>query len=143
MAGLSFIVIDSSDMVTCAGINQLTATSHTEASGAALLIAFSWAVSDASSIQKVFISDPGLWRVLQGFDNDINWRLDQMLHELRSLLLQLSIPQVSLIPRDCNRLAIEIAGKGFNVPFLSLFHQGLEKPRWLMNAVQKFGFFLP
>lgn len=49
---------------------------------------------------------------------------------------------IGLIPWEWNKLATDIAGRSFTDTQLSLHHQGLEKPHWLMYLISSFGFLL-
>lgn len=104
--------------------------------------ALNWTSSNTNCSKRIFISDQNIWRAIQGLDAEINWRLEHNVNEIKQIINLLTNAQIDLIPWDWNKLTTIIAGNGFNVTHISMFHQGLEKTHWLMYLITSFGFLL-
>lgn len=68
------------------------------------------------------------------------WLAHNAITDLRHLLLPLRNCSVTHILRSWNDLASSLAYRRVNWVPISLFHRGLEKPQWLLKAVDDVGF---
>lgn len=63
------------------------------------------------------------------------WRSSQVFKDLHNYLAMFHEPVVDLILGRWNKIASSLSMQGLHVSQLSLFHQGMELPRWLMRIV--------
>ena len=61
--------------------------------------------------------------------------------KLQQLPLNAGSPSMVLVPREWTQIAIKLARHGNNSHLLSLFHQGMDLPRWLMKVTKQSGFY--
>lgn len=95
---------------------------------------------DNINISRIFVSFVELIKVLEDGSIINAWISNGAVANLRKLILQFSNYRMDNIPRHWNRIAIALAARGTNLIPLSLFHIGMEKPRWLMKITQDAGF---
>ena len=71
--------------------------------------------------------------------SDNIWRLLNLTNNLKHIVEKMGNPKVEVIPRDWKFLADDLARKGSLSPTISLFHRGLDLPRWLMRTIEDLG----
>lgn len=71
-------------------------------------------------------------QAINGDGCDNVWRSSQWIAMLQQLLLNAGSPSMVLISREWNQIVIKLDRPGNNSHSLSLFHQGMDLPRWLM-----------
>ena len=135
-----FFVLDANGQIFLANSRHILVVSELDAHMKALKLALRCTQMENINLHKVFISSLGLLRLVEGVESESNWRLQEYRLDLQRLLLESDHPEVAIIPRQWNRLASSLAGRGFKATQLSLFHQGMERPRWLMRMIEWSGY---
>lgn len=138
--GAGFCVIDTNACVHLAGCYNVPIISRLHASVKALLAALDCAIRESLNVQSTFVSCSELWRTLEGLECNMAWRSSWLITELCQNLLNCGSPRINLIPWSWNRVVTSLAGRGVSSVQLSLFHRSMERPRWLMGAIEKAGF---
>lgn len=88
---------------------------------------------------NIYNSSRELWEVIQRNENLLQWRSSNTVNETRHRLSSLLNPQIDLIQHSWNRFAALLASQGIKARHLSLFYQGMEKPKWIMKMVSHLG----
>ncbi|XP_039132528.1 uncharacterized protein LOC120269260 [Dioscorea cayenensis subsp. rotundata] len=140
IGGLGFVLIDSNANVCCAGCVNCNFTSSVDMELKALNLALSYSMEARLRVSNVYISSVELWKALHLLENEVGWRHVHSFLHLRELLQLSNHPSVEVIPHQWNRIAAALAGHSISFPHLSLFHRGLEKPKWLMELISHAGF---
>ncbi|XP_039142228.1 uncharacterized protein LOC120279366 [Dioscorea cayenensis subsp. rotundata] len=138
--GLGFMAINSNVTVCCAGFCPSGLADGVDMNLKALCWALDYIIISRECCSNIFISSEDLWMKICSNEGLISWRQDRSLDCLRRLLLQLNQPRIDAIPHYWNRVAAALAGHGMHASQLSLFHMGLEKPKWLMKLSHQAGF---
>ncbi|KAJ0978384.1 hypothetical protein J5N97_013858 [Dioscorea zingiberensis] len=137
--GAGFCIIDSNACVLLAGCCPMQICSKMDAGVKSVLTAISWAQRENFSIQGTLVSCTEVWKAVNGHDNEADWRLQPLIIELRQKLLNSGQQRLDYIPWKWNKIAGSLAGHGINLVSISLFHRGMERPRWLMRMVETAG----
>lgn len=137
--GLGFAVINSHKCVLIAGCKRIDAESSLEAKMKALEMGIMLAVDWCLRIHTTFIDCLGIKIILNDGRGNNTWREIQTITRLKQILV-LQNPEIAVIPRIWNTLADRLAVQGRTSHTISLFHQGLDFPRWLMKATKIAGF---
>lgn len=138
--GGGFILVDSDYKIVCAGFGPARLDSKVAMEAMALMAALRLINEDGGRCSHIFTSSMELWTALFSNEEVNLWRHSNCLDELCHLLGWLNWPRMELIHHAWNKAAAALAGKGINAVGLSLFHQGMEKPHWLMKILEGLGF---
>ncbi|KAJ0980786.1 hypothetical protein J5N97_009041 [Dioscorea zingiberensis] len=138
--GAGFCIIDSNACILLAGCCPMQIYSKMDAGVKSVLTAMNWAQRENLSIQGTLVSCTDVWKAANGHDNDADWRMQPLIIELRQKLLNSGQQKLDFIPWKWNKIAGSLAGHGIKLVSLSLFHRGMERPRWLMRIVEASGY---
>lgn len=86
---------------------------------------------------NIFISSNEFYKLLQGNEDLVQWRSSNYINEIRQRISYLTDPQIDLIHHSWNKIAILLANQGIKATQLSLYHQGMEKPKWLVKVIHQ------
>ncbi|KAJ0978766.1 hypothetical protein J5N97_014240 [Dioscorea zingiberensis] len=137
--GAGFCIVDSNACILLAGCS-MQANSKMDAGAKAVLIAMEWAYRENYNIEGLLVSCTELWKTMNGQDSEIEWRSHPSITDLRQNWLRHEHLRMDFIPWKWNRMAGSLARHGMNLVSISLFHRGMERPRWLMRMVEAVGF---
>ncbi|KAJ0988500.1 hypothetical protein J5N97_006856 [Dioscorea zingiberensis] len=138
--GAGICIVDSNACILLAGCCSMQANSKMDAGAKAVLIAMEWAYRENYNIKRLLVSCTELWKTMNGQDSEIEWRSHPSITNLRQSWLRHEHLTMDFIPWKWNRMAGSLAGHGMNLVSISLFHRGMERPRWLMRKVEAAGF---
>ncbi|XP_039115912.1 uncharacterized protein LOC120251463 [Dioscorea cayenensis subsp. rotundata] len=122
--GLGFIAISNVGQVLLAGAMGCSSVSPISAEIAAILFAL----------------DQCIVRLINHFDNCVAWHYKREIDSLKSRIIN-TCSAIKTIPRTENLLADALAHFGRSNPHLSLFSQGLDRPRWLEDLCLSLNLF--
>lgn len=86
---------------------------------------------------NIFISSNEFYKLLQGNEDLVQWHSSNYINEIRQRISYLTDPQIDLIHHSWNKIAILLANQGIKATQLSLYHQGMEKPKWLVKVIHQ------
>ncbi|KAH7672365.1 hypothetical protein IHE45_09G049900 [Dioscorea alata] len=122
------------------GCCQVINASNLDAKIKALLIAMHSVRMENRQISRIFIISSDIIKVLNGSTNLTGQTTYGVTADLRHLLLSLGCPRVDCIPRNSSRVAQTHAYQGIKSVPISMFHIGMDMPRWLMKVIEDAGF---
>lgn len=76
---------------------------------------------------------------LLGNRESFHWRASNITNDIRYNLSLMNNPQINLIQHTSSKVAAALAGHGIKARHISLFHKGLDMPRWLMKMFENTG----
>lgn len=89
---------------------------------------------------NIYTSSEELWRSILFNEDLVSWRQCASKASLVQLLNNLNQPHIEFIPQHWNHIATALAARGIHASQLSLFHSGMETPKWLMKLYNHSGF---
>lgn len=89
---------------------------------------------------NIYISSHKFLMAIQGQEEIYFWRHSKRINEIKHQLVLINNPQINLIHHSWNKIATALAGHGIKGNQLSLYHRGVEKPKWLMKLINQAGF---
>lgn len=138
-AGCGFLVYDHQAKFIMAGSCWCPAASELEAELMALCFGLHCCRSGGTNIKTILASNEILVEAFKhGFFIDC-WRLNWQVSAIKELFAHFGDPKMNTIPRCWNQATSSIALHGLNHHNISLFHQGMDLPKWLMNCISRFG----
>ena len=141
VGGCGFYILNSNKGIVVAGCSRIHAESLLEAEPVAIEVGLKIAAEWILKIEVVFTDCLEARKVLERNTSHNVWRTNNKIAKLRRGLNR-SNTNVEVIPREWNELADELAAHGRRTPEISLFHQGLDLPFWLMRSIKRAGYHL-
>lgn len=138
--GIGFTIIDSNAKVFCAGYCPINMEARIKLEAKALIVALKIVKEMGERCSNIYISSRDLREVLHRSDISYHWRHSNCIYENRQLIILLNKPHIDLIHQSWNKIIAALVGQEIKTIRLSLFHQGMEKPKWLMKMIDKVGF---
>ena len=137
---MGFAVQDTNSQISFAGCCQFIVDTELEGHLKALSIALRCIQMENIIIHKAFFSSLELLKLMEDEGRDCTWRLQEQRVDVQRLLQEAGHPELLAVPRQWNSLALSLADRGLKATQLSLYHQGLDRPRWLMRTIERSGF---
>lgn len=139
-AGGGFIIVDSNTNIECAGFLPIDINWRVKMEIATIIEAMK-VISDWNGrCSKIYISSNDCWEFVSSRQSGII-SLESFKHhkwyQIQSFLM--NNPQINLIQHTSNKVAAALAGHGIKARHISLFHKGLDMPRWLMKMFANTG----
>lgn len=138
--GIEFIFVSTNKMIYLLGLIHVWTNSCIHAKPLALELAL-MVVDDRKIRVGHILMDYG--EMAEAMIDDLdhhNWRISSSVINIKCLL-NLYTLNVEVIPQDWTTFADCFAAKGYSTPQLSLFHQDLDIPHWLIKICTSTGFF--
>lgn len=131
--------MDSNAHVLCAGNDSVNSDTSFDLKSKALTVALKTVREMGRRCSSIYISSKDFWEVLHGLANHFHWMHSNCFKETKQELNLLHNPKIHLIQNSWNKVAATLAEKGIQASRLSLFHQSVERPRWLMKKITQAG----
>lgn len=119
-----------------AGLSPIMEDTNITVDGSTILIALERVEELNLNCKHIYINNSDLWRFLHGLEEVNNWRAANSLANIKHQMRRFNEPPIHLIPAQWNKIAATMASKGVNAFQLSLFHKGMDLPRWLMRLLE-------
>ncbi|XP_039117861.1 uncharacterized protein LOC120253623 [Dioscorea cayenensis subsp. rotundata] len=119
------------------GLSPIMEDTNITVDGSTILIALKRVEELNLNCKHIYINNSDLWRFLYGLEEVNNWRAANSLANIKHQMRRFNEPPIHLIPAQWNKIAATMASKGVNAFQLSLFHKGMDLPRWLMRLLER------
>lgn len=93
------------------------------------------------SVRNIFISCPELKDLYSSTNSRCGWHFRGRINTLTHLISASNQPRIHIIPKDWMSPAHKLAYFASNLHTTSLYHSGLDLPRWIMRCFYSAGFF--
>lgn len=138
--GVGFCLIDYNTSIICVGSFPMELSGRVEMEAKALNVVMEKIPKLNWRCSNIFISSKELWDLIHHNAKTMQWWSYNQIHETKLWLARLFNFQIDLIQHSSNKIVANLANQGIKVGHLSLYHQGMEKAKWIMRIVHQMCF---
>lgn len=137
---MGFALVNSDKFVILAGAYNSMAESSLQAELKTLEEALRNCVNMDLHPNHIYSDCTHVGELIHRDDLAMDWRLREHVLEIRRQIRSCSSIQLEYIPRNLNKLADKLEKFTLRNPVVSLYHKGLELPKWLVEAADAIDF---